>query len=358
MTTSAATAAGYTVVTDRASMQGVNTNTVSMLSGQFGSGSMPYEYDGLGSLPHLHEMAVTALDIVDNDADGFFLTIEAGNIDHAGHSNDIARNIYETVEFNATVQTVLDWAAGRTDTLVIVTADHETGGLTVLQNNGQGQVPTVSWSTTGHTATNVPIYATGPNSDCIAGTIDNTQIFAYANNPQPTITLSTATFNKSVRWAHNLPPNVDSFTVRNSGVCVLAYDVTTGAGWLFADPTAGTSTGESDTIWLSYDVDTLTPGLYVGHIQVADPNASNPSQTVTVNLTVKSAPGDFDGDLDVDQADYGRLQACFADSQAPIPPNCADADLNGSTHVDAADLVAFLQCVTGPEIPADPLCAD
>ncbi len=252
----------------------------------------------------------------------------------------------------------MNWAATHPDTLVLVTADHETGGLTVLQNNGQGQIPTVSWSTTGHTAANVGIYATGMNADCIGGTIDNTQIFVFVSNAAPTIALTPASINKSVRWAHALPPNVDSFTVRNSGVCVLNYDITSDAGWLFAAPTSGSSSGESDTIWLSYDVDALTPGFYVGHVLVADPNAYNPLENLTVNLTVLSAPGDFDGDTDVDQADYGGLQACYAGPTAPIPPDCGVADLNASGHVDAGDLVAFIGCVTGPEIPADPFCAD
>ena len=317
-----------------------------------------YEYDGLGNLPHLHEMAVTALDIVSRDPDGFFLMIENGNIDHAGHSNDITRNVFEVVEFNNTVQTVLNWAAGRPDTMIIVTADHETGGLTITQNNGQGQIPSATWSTTGHTATNVRIFAAGPNSDCIAGTFENTQIFAYVNNPMATIDLSTMMINRSTRWAHNLPPDIDSFTVRNSGVCALNYDVTSDATWLSATPLSGTSTGEPDTILLNYDVDGLLPGPYVGHIQVSDPNASNHQQTVTVNLTVKSVPGDFDNDLDVDQADYARLQACYTGPTGIIPPSCLDADLNASTHVDAGDLVVFRKCVSGPEILADPFCAD
>jgi alkaline phosphatase len=358
MTTSAATAAGYTVVTDRAGMQAVNTNTVALLSGQFGSGSMPYEYDGLGTLPHLHEMAATALDIVDNDPDGFFLVIEGGNIDHAGHSNDINRNVFEVLEFNTTVQTVLTWATGRTDTLIIVTADHETGGMTVTQNNGQGQFPTVAWTTTGHTATNVRVFASGPNSSCIGGTIDNTQIFTFADNPNATIAISTKTINKSVRWAHTLPPNADSFTVRNAGVCTLDYTITSDADWLAATPLSGTSTGVSDTIWLSYDVDSLLPGLHVAHIQVSDPAASNLQQTLTINLTVMSAPGDLDGDMDVDQADYGRLQECYAAPGAPIPSHCVAANLDGTGTINADDLTVFRTCTSGAGIAASPFCAD
>ncbi len=358
MTPSAASAAGYTVVTDRASMQAVDTNTVSMLCGQFGTAAIPYEYDGVGLLPHLSEMAATALDILDNDPDGFFLMIEGARIDHASHSNDLVRTIFETIEFSDTAQVVLDWAATHPDTLIIVTADHETGGLQVVQNNGQGNLPTVTWSSGGHTATNVQIFATGPNADCVFGTLDNTQVFALGNNPMPAIAISPASIDKSVRWTHNPPPNVDSFTVRNSGLCRLDYGVSTDTFWLTAEPVSGTSSGEADTIWLSYDTTTLEPGSYAGHVTVTDPNAAVPTRQFTVNLTVKSVPGDFDSDKDVDQDDYAKLQICYAGSLAAIPPGCADADLNGNGHVDVGDLNTFLQCATGAEIAANPLCAD
>jgi alkaline phosphatase len=184
---SSAAAAGYTVVTTRAQMQALDTETATMVSGQFSTGVFAYEYDyAIGqstffdTYPHLSEMTQTALDILDNDPDGFFLMIEGGLIDYAGHDNGLPANIYETLEFEAAFQTVADWAAARTDTLVIVTADHETGGLTVLQNNGQGNWPTVSWSTTDHTAANVPIYAWGPNAEMVGGVMDNTHVHAVS----------------------------------------------------------------------------------------------------------------------------------------------------------------------------------
>ncbi|MCC6932851.1 MAG: alkaline phosphatase [Deltaproteobacteria bacterium] len=73
MTTLAAQAAGYTVVTDRMELQALNTETAASISGQFGIGNLPYEYDGLGTLPHLQEMVYSALRILDNNPNGFFL---------------------------------------------------------------------------------------------------------------------------------------------------------------------------------------------------------------------------------------------------------------------------------------------
>jgi alkaline phosphatase len=177
MSVGAAQLAGYNVVTDAAGMLALNTNTETFVSGQFGSTHLPYEADGLGTLPHLSQMTTTALDILDNDPDGFFLMVEGGRIDHAGHSNHIERNIGETIEFSNTVQSVLDWAAGRDDTLVIVTADHETGGLSILADNGPGALPTVSWSTTGHTAVNIPVYAFGANANRVKTVMNNTDFF-------------------------------------------------------------------------------------------------------------------------------------------------------------------------------------
>jgi alkaline phosphatase len=121
-----ATASGYTVVLDYSGMQSLDTDFETMVSGQFESSHLPYEYDyfigtssGYDILPHLSEMTVTALDILDNDPDGFFLMVEGGRIDHAGHSNLLEQNIFETLEFENAVQAVVDWAQDRSDTLGI-----------------------------------------------------------------------------------------------------------------------------------------------------------------------------------------------------------------------------------------------
>lgn len=196
MTPLAASGAGYTVVTDLVGLQALDTETETMVSGQFGASHLPYEYDGLGALPKLSQMTQAALAILDNDPDGFFLMVEGGRIDHASHSSDILRAVPETVEFAATVQSIVDWAQGRSDTLIVVTADHETGGLTVLQNNGQGNYPTVSWSGAGgHTAANVPLYAWGLNAELVGGIMDNTDLFAVATVPEPTCLLLLAAGN-------------------------------------------------------------------------------------------------------------------------------------------------------------------
>ena len=173
-----AVSAGYTVVESYDELISLNTDLENRVWGQFGETQMPYEFDSLGILPHLSESTLTALNILDNDPDGFFLMVEGGRIDHAGHSNDIQRNIFETIEFSHTVQIVSNWVTGRDDTLIIVTADHETGGLQVVSNNGQGNFPDVTWSTTGHTGQVVPIFTWGLNASLLSGNIDNTDIIS------------------------------------------------------------------------------------------------------------------------------------------------------------------------------------
>lgn len=79
--------------------------------------------------PTLREMSTKALQRLSDNPKGFFLMIEGGQIDWAGHQNDAGWMLHEMLKFNDTLDSVLDWMDGRDDTLLIVTADHETGGL-------------------------------------------------------------------------------------------------------------------------------------------------------------------------------------------------------------------------------------
>ncbi|MFC1781004.1 alkaline phosphatase [Planctomycetota bacterium] len=192
---------GYTVAKTRREMQDMvemadnNFEGNVFLAGLFMPGDdLPYEYDyyrqtrmlfpyeGINLLsydviPHLSEMTSTALSILDNDPDGFFLMVEGGSIDHAGHSNIIERNVYATLEFDEVCKVVFDWAENREDTLVVIAADHETGWLKVIQGKGRGIMPEVFWGSGGHSGANVPVYATGQGAEEFVGVMDNTDIF-------------------------------------------------------------------------------------------------------------------------------------------------------------------------------------
>ncbi len=167
---------GYAVATDLKSMDALDIAS-KYWAGLFGSSMLPFERNGdYSKLPHLSQMVKKALTLLDNEK-GFFIMIEGGLIDKAGHGNDIEKNIWETVEFANTVKTVLEWAKDRNDTLVIVTADHETGGLSVVKNKGKGNYPEVIWKDKGHSGANVPLYVWGKNSDVFSEKMDNTDFF-------------------------------------------------------------------------------------------------------------------------------------------------------------------------------------
>ncbi len=168
--------AGYAVATDLESLEKLSAES-KYWGGLFGAGMLPFEKDGdFSKLPHLSQMVKKALLLLDNEK-GFFIMIEGGLIDKTGHVNKLEANIGETVEFGNAVKVVLDWAKDRKDTLIIVTADHETGGLTVIKNNGKGVYPEVTWNSKGHSGVNVPLYAWGMNSEVFGKRIDNTDFF-------------------------------------------------------------------------------------------------------------------------------------------------------------------------------------
>jgi len=183
----AVSAAGYSAVTDRVSLAELNAAGTPRVCGLFGFGSLPFEYDGLGTLPSLSDMSGKALEVLECDRDGFFLMIEGGLIDSACHGNDLARCVGETLAFDAAVKRIVEWADGRDDTLVLVMADHETGGLTVAHDNGPGVLPDVLWTTTGHTGSPVALYGWGANAYLAGRVSDNTQVASVARSrvPQP-----------------------------------------------------------------------------------------------------------------------------------------------------------------------------
>ncbi|GAA1768108.1 alkaline phosphatase [Kocuria aegyptia] len=139
--------------------------------GRAGASGQPYG-DPLNEVPSLATMTAGALNVLDGDEDGFSLMVEGGAIDWAGHANDSARNIEETLAFNDAVDTVVDWVEENSswkETLVVVTADHETGYLEgpgadpawSTLDGASGAVPAGSWNSGGHTNMLVPVYAKG-----------------------------------------------------------------------------------------------------------------------------------------------------------------------------------------------------
>jgi alkaline phosphatase len=182
---------GYTVVFTKEELEALNPTAYLKVSGQFGYGHMPYENNYPANLPTLREMTETALAILGKNRKGFFLMVEGGRIDHASHANDIENTVKETIGFNAAVSYGYEWARVRNDTFIVVTADHECGGLEVLKNNGKGNLPDVVWGTGGHTGKDVGIYAYGARGADIEGLIDNTDIYSVLLIPTYSLTVQS-----------------------------------------------------------------------------------------------------------------------------------------------------------------------
>lgn len=231
-----AEAEGYEIVRTREDLLRKQEDHEKIL-GLFASGHMAYELERDTTLePSLSEMAIIALNRLDQNPNGFFVMIEAGRVDQASHDNITPLTIMDMVAFDETVSATLDWLGERNDVLIVITADHETGGLLiadavnlelirdpeelsslpyrlleqltapdhvdveavfapydVILEEGFPLVlrrrPTlplirrvlqqnvgVHWTTVGHTDQAVPLYALGPGADRFAGELDNTEV--------------------------------------------------------------------------------------------------------------------------------------------------------------------------------------
>lgn len=130
------------------------------------------------SLPLLAEATHKAIQKLKNaGSKGFFLMIEGAKVDYAGHANFLPGSILETLSFDQAVAETLRFADQNGETLVIVTADHETGGLTLVDGNVDKKKITARYMTDDHTPIMVPVFAYGPGSSKFCGAYQNTEIF-------------------------------------------------------------------------------------------------------------------------------------------------------------------------------------
>ncbi|MEM1428197.1 MAG: alkaline phosphatase [Pseudomonadota bacterium] len=160
-------------------------------------------------VPDLATMSLGALNVLNQDEDGFFVMIEGGAVDWMGHSNDMPRFIEEQIDFNLAVDAVIEWVEENSsweETLLIVTSDHECGGIwgegtwtngvggpvaadrsdeallaarfdptedvfneyLAVQDRGTGNMPGYQFSSRNHTNELVPLWAMGPGSELFA----------------------------------------------------------------------------------------------------------------------------------------------------------------------------------------------
>lgn len=191
---------GYTIVENRTELLSV---TEGKFFGLFTESAFPYEQDrDRETVPSLAEMTEKTIDILSQDTDGFFLIVEGGQIDWASHVTNKVNAALETIEFDKAVKTALDFVKTH-DAILVVTADHETGGLMVSSETLVSSLPeennpeevneslrinrtreiSLSWASGGHTNAKVPIFAYGNSLNAITNTtIDNIQIYSLIKN--------------------------------------------------------------------------------------------------------------------------------------------------------------------------------
>jgi hypothetical protein len=130
------------------------------------------------NIPSLAEMTELALDLLSEDENGFFLMVEGSQIDTKAHDNAFEKQMYEMYQFDCAITVVMEFMAKHPDTVLIVTADHETGGLYFPREDHKEDGAYVYLSDD-HTSINVPVYAMGYGTEALGGIIENTDIAGF-----------------------------------------------------------------------------------------------------------------------------------------------------------------------------------
>jgi alkaline phosphatase len=152
-----------------------------------GSTVEPFATPLNSNVPSLATMTQAAINCLDTNPKGFYLMIEGGAVDWANHANDPDRMIEEQIDYVKAVEAVVAWVethGGWDDTLLILTADHETGfiwgpdsskvAFQPLQDNGPGKMPGLAYHSHGHSNSLVPLYVRGPGSERFAALVNGT----------------------------------------------------------------------------------------------------------------------------------------------------------------------------------------
>ncbi|TVQ12933.1 MAG: alkaline phosphatase [Bacteroidetes bacterium] len=140
--------------------------------------TLPFQTPFNENVPTLEEMTKAAINVLNQNSNGFFVMVEGGAVDWASHNNDSARMIEEQTDFNNAVKAAIEWVEKHSsweETLIIVTSDHECGYLTgpgkpdpiygPVTNNGQGNLPGMQWHYGSHTNVLVPFFAKGTGAE-------------------------------------------------------------------------------------------------------------------------------------------------------------------------------------------------
>jgi alkaline phosphatase len=164
-----AEAMGYTYVETKEDMMAVEEGPIIALMDEY---ELQPALDRGDILPSAVQKALQVLD----NKKGFFLMIEGSMIDDGGHDNKAGKTMEEIFDFDRTLGLVLEWAEKDGETLVIVTADHATGGMTLLGGSIDEMKIRVNYSTTGHNGVALPVFAWGPHAEDFVGIYENAEL--------------------------------------------------------------------------------------------------------------------------------------------------------------------------------------
>ena len=161
---------GYTYITDALRVN-QTPGKVICLDNRMGA------YATEETLDFLADITKASIDkMVSSSPKGFFLMVEGAKIDYAGHSDCFPASVIEQLGFDLAIAEALKFADSNGETLVVVTADHETGGLTLLDGDLESGHVLAVYNSDDHTPTVVPVFAYGPGSREFTGTYINTEI--------------------------------------------------------------------------------------------------------------------------------------------------------------------------------------
>lgn len=144
--------------------------------GYFTSSEDPYPIRN-GRIPNLSAAVEKMLPKLSNNDNPYFLLIEASQIDWGGHKNDIDYVLSEFIDMDKAINKVIEFTKNDKNTIVIVTGDHETGGLAITSGRRRNFQIKTEFSTIGHSAVMIPVFAKGAHSEIFSGIYDNTEIF-------------------------------------------------------------------------------------------------------------------------------------------------------------------------------------
>lgn len=164
---------GFVTIADTINM--FKPQTATKLVYTLATDGMKRMLDGRGDF--LKQASLNAIELLGKNKNGYMLMIEGSQIDWGGHAMDYQYMKTELWDLNETMNAVLDYAQKEKDVLVIVTADHETGGLALAVNkeNRKQFVPKYTYNK--HTGVMVPVFAYGPGAEAFSGVYENTAIF-------------------------------------------------------------------------------------------------------------------------------------------------------------------------------------